>query len=223
MWAKQFYDDIITPAIAAEYWRTYEHTASSHFRALGVPPNPAIAVHQLLTIQPVFNLPSTLRRQWVPPTPLQPPQTAGNPGNDLPPHPDRHRSQQDRNPGGRPPAHGGRGRGRGRGDPRAHTPGDPSTEPITNPNGPPANYAAFWERLGRGRGTNTGRVLGRVQLNAMGALQLLGLPPTECLNYHIRGRCAAHGCNRGHTHTQHSNPAAAATLLGKLQASLPQS
>ena len=45
------------------------------------------------------------------------------------------------------------------------------------------------------------------------ALAQLGLPPTECFNFHLRGKCGNPRCSNQHTDSAVVNPTSAAALL----------
>ena len=81
---------------------------------------------------------------------------------------------------------------------------------------PPQGYKSFWESFGN-TAPSTNRILSKMNLTAPQALQELGLPTTECYNYHGRLACRNPRCTRGHDASLVINAAKAAAHLSKLQ------
>ena len=85
----------------------------------------------------------------------------------------------------------------------------------------PQGYRPFWESFGNNVPKTT-VLLNKANLTTATACAELGLPPTECYNYHTKGRCGNPRCSRQHAPTLEINANRARLHLQKLQAAKSQ-
>lgn len=139
----------------------------------------------------------------------------------TPPPAPPHTQQQLQPPPAGPQTGGGRRGGRGGRGGRGRGPNSSATQTVEHlkPGGPPTGYTAMWTS---GTAHPTKTILAAAGITIPAVLAQLGLPRTECLNYHTRGVCNSRLCRNQHTATAAINSGGAAALLTTLIAAKAQ-